>query len=232
MADNLVNSAGDVLRIEGASPEPPRKAQQPAALDTAAYAADSDTEKLNEDSIGALAVLAEEMIIETRNMARLQKQFREAESRYADVAEKRLPDLMEKFSLPRFEFLDKTTGLTLIIKLDSGKWRVALPPVNGPTAVPENAKKREAIYAWLREIGQGGSLKKTIEVQAGLLDDAKVQEVVEAIMAQNPALDVATQESIAPATLTALVSKLLKAGKNVHEALQVREVREAKIAKK
>src|SRR4051812_18649595 len=101
MADNLVNSAGDVLRIEGASPEPPRKAQQPAALDAAAYAADSDTEKLNEDSIGALAVLAEEMIIETRNMARLQKQFREAESRYADVAEKRLPDLMEKFSLPR-----------------------------------------------------------------------------------------------------------------------------------
>jgi hypothetical protein len=82
--------------------------------------------------------------------------------------------------------------------------------------------------------GQGGSLKKTIEVQAGLLDDdARCKQVVEAILAQNPALDVGTQESIAPATLTALVNKPAQGGKNVHEALQVQaKCAQAKVAKK
>jgi hypothetical protein len=56
-----------VLRIEGASPEPPRKAQQPA-LPWTPQPIDSHTEKLSEDSLARYAVLAEEMIIETRNM--------------------------------------------------------------------------------------------------------------------------------------------------------------------
>lgn len=228
----------DVLTVEGASPakRKPLLAGQLAGgnVDAAAYADDSVDEAVQGDSLAALQALAQELIAESRSVMLAARDLRDAQNRLADVAEHRLPDLMEKHNLPKFEFLDRTTGLTLVIKLESDKWRVSMPPQKDDqgNALPENAEKRKEIYDWLRTIGQAGSIKKLVEVQAGLISDEAAQALMDEITASHPTLDVGLTEKVEPATLTALVTRLLKAGKQVHEAIQVKPVRQAKVAKK
>lgn len=228
----------DVLQVEGASApkrvNPLAGKLAGAATNTTAYEEDSTEEKVEGDSLALLQSLAEEMINESREVARCARALKDANDRFTDVSEKRLPDLMERFSMARFEFLDRMTGMKLIIKLESDKWRVSMPPMKDDqgNALPENFAKRKIVMQWLRDIGSGASIKKLIEIQAGLLGDELVDALVEEFTATHPELDVGVTEKIEPATLTALVSRLLREGKTVHEAIQVKPVRQAKIAKK
>lgn len=228
----------DVLHVEGASTpkkfNPLASQLAGASTDASAYEADSTEKAIEGDSLALLQGLAAEMINEGRAVLKAERDLKDAQMRYADVAEKRLPDLMERFSLPKFEFLDRTTGLKLIIKLESDKWRVSMPPMKDDqgNALPENFVKRKQILEWIRAGGNAGSIKKAIQIQAGLLADDKVSALVEELNSMHPELDVGVDEKIEPATLTALVTRLLKAGKEVHEALQVKPVRQAKLVKK
>jgi hypothetical protein len=141
--------------------------------------------------------------------------------------------MMEKNGLPKFEFLDRTTGATLIIKLESDKWRVTMPPLKDKDGEPyPNAEEnRAAIFEWLRE-RLGGIIDKDFKVPLGLLDDEATQALVEAFRAANPTLDPAIKEDVNQKRLQSQVTRLLKDGKTVHEALQVKAIRQAKVVSK
>lgn len=197
------------------------------------YAADSSEQAVSEDSLPALQALAEELLNEERGVADCVAALKKAVDRLADVQEKRLPDLMEKFGMEKFYFLDKTTGLRRVIKLES-KWRVSMPPLKDDEGnhYPENEVKRKAIYEWFRGIGLAGIIKKDMLVPMGLVPDAVAMEIMAEFKETHPNLDPGLSEKIEPATLTAQVSRLKDAGKAVHEDIVVKPLRRAKVTNK
>lgn len=197
--------------------------------DASAYAADATDTVLTADSLQVLQALAEELISEERAVAAAELALKQAIERLYDVQEKRLPDLMERVSLPKFEFFDRATGRTLIIKFESEKWRVTLPALKDKQGVehPEAEQKRVNIMAWLRQINLGGIIDKDLTVPLGLEADDRVAEIVTAIKEAFPALDPAVKEGVNQKRLQSQVSKLLKDGKTVHEDLVVQPIRRA-----
>lgn len=228
----------DVLRVTGATPVKGKTflAGQFATgpVDPAAYAGFDTAKPVAGDSLAALQSLAQELLTESKAVVDAARVLAEARDRLADVQERRLPDLMERHSLPKFEFVDRTTGCTLIIKLDSDKWRVSMPPMKDEQGnpIPDNEEKRKAVLTWLREIGNGGSIKKNVEMLVGQMADADVAALMVEIKTLHPLIDMGLIERIEPATLTALVNRLLKAGKEVHESIQIKPVRQAKVVTK
>jgi hypothetical protein len=146
----------------------------------------------------------------------------------ADVQEKRLPDLMEKHGLTKFNFVDKTSGITRTIELIN-KWAVSMPAKQGKTADPAWMTKHAAIYEWLVSIGKGGVIKKDFVAPLGLVSDEDAAKLVEAFKATHPDIDVKLDKYVEPATLTALISTMKDAGESVSEFLQVKPRREAKV---
>lgn len=226
----------DVLKVEGAT-KPRRRSslagQIAGKVDTSAYEADSDQSPVSGDSLTALQGLAQELLDREADVGRAGRKLKEAMEALEDVQERRLPDLLEEHNIPKFEFVDRTTGIRYSIKLDTN-WRVSMPPMKDEDGnpLPENFAKRKNVFAWAREIGQGGSVKKNAEVALGLVSDEFAVKFITEIKKNYPNLDPAITEKIEPATLTAMVRRLLEAGKSVCEDLVVKPVRRAKVTEK
>lgn len=198
------------------------------AVDAAAYAGFAGEAQVTGDNLAALSAMAEELVACERNLADAMAEVVKAKNALADVQEKRLPDLMESASMDKFTFTDRTTGIKRVIELIN-KWAVSMPPKSGKTADPQWATKHEAIFNWLAEIGNGAVLKKVVEANLGLASDEVAKHVAEIIKAAEPDLEVTIEKYVEPATLTALISRMKDAGESVHEFLQVKPRREAKV---
>lgn len=199
------------------------------AEDAAGYAAYSTKEAVGEDSLTALSGLACELVGCERELALALMKVVTCQKALADVQEKRLPDLMEKHGLPKFDFIDPVTGLKRTIELINDKYRVSMPPKSGKTADPQWEMKHEAIYAWLQDEGQGSIIKRDMEAPLGLMSDDDAAKIAAKFKEDNPSVDVSLKKYVEPATLTALVTKLKVAGKNVNEYIVTKPVREAKV---
>jgi hypothetical protein len=199
--------------------------------DSSAYAADAAEVTVSEDSLLVLRTMAEELINAERAVAAAENELKKKIAQLHDIQEVRLPNLMERVGLPKFEFLDRTTGLTLIIKFESDKWRVTLPPLKDKQGnlQPDGEEKRAKIMAWLRSVNLGGIIDKDMEVPLGLEDDTRVAEIVTAFKTAFPDLDPAVKEGVNQKRLQSQVSRLLKAGKSVHEDLVVQPIRKATV---
>lgn len=226
----------DDLKISGATKAPRKSAlaSQFSAKDASAYAADAERVTISGDSLQVLQAMAEELLTEERAVKTAAAELQKAIARLYDVQEVRLPNLMERVKLPKFEFYDRTTGLTLIIKFESEKWRVTLPSLKDKDGdpYPEAETKRANIYAWLREVDLGAIIDKDMTVPLGLEADDRVAEIVTAFKATFPELDPAVKEGVNQKRLQAAVSRMLKAGKAVHEDLVVQPIRRAVVNKK
>lgn len=190
----------------------------------AAYAADSDSTAPSQDSLAAIKHLAQQVLDRMRDVEQAAKRLADAEDALAEIQEKKLPDLMFEHNVPRFDYVDQATGAKYTIKFEQ-KWRVAMPG-------RQHAEKRASIYQWLRQIGQGGVIKKSIVVPLGLKSDEDAENMVDNLRMQYPGVDPAITDEVAPATLTSLVSKLKDSGENVNENLSVTQVREARVTEK
>jgi hypothetical protein len=190
----------------------------------AAYAADSDSAPPAADSLAALKHLTQTLLDRQRDCAEALKNLEAAETALADIQERKLPDMMFEHNIEKFDYVDAVTGDKYTIKYVS-KWRVSMPG-------RQHAEQREAIYAWLREIGQGGLVKKSVVVPLGLKSDEDAHSMCDNLRLQYPGVEPAISDEVAASTLTSLVSKRKDAGENVHEFINVDPIREARVTQK
>lgn len=170
-----------------------------------------------------LRVLAFELLQNLANVERASEALQQAEAKLAAVAERRLPDLMQELSILKYTFVDPNDGKTHVIKYVE-KIRTSMADL------PEDQKA--AVFAWLREQGLGGIIKKKVEANIGLVPDAEVIRLIEAIQAAAPECETTIAEKVEPSTLTATVSSLMEKGVNISEFIKVTPVRKATAGKK
>lgn len=193
--------------------------------------AGSEGEAITNDTLDALRRLAQEVVDGERDVEVKTETLKKAAEALATVQEDRLPKLMQQHGMERFDFVDTTTGLKQTIKLDD-KLRVAMPTMKVGNRFVADVNAARPIYAWLREIGQGGSVKKTVDIPAGLVADERIAMLMDHIKNFDNTLEPGLTEKIEPATLTALVSRMREAGQNVHEAIKITPVLKAKVSAK
>lgn len=224
------------VKVEGAT-KPRRKSALDAALasgsDMSAYEADSTGPALAQDSLAALQALAQELINAEVDVIMKARALQIAQSALDDVQERRLPDLLEEYGLPKFEFIDRTTGRKYVIKLETG-WRAQMPPLRDKEGneFPENLEKRKAIFEWFREIGLGGIIKKEMSVPMGLIADEKAVEVMTKVKELFPNLDPGLTEEIHHSTLKSQVKRLKEQDKDVHKDIICTAIRKANVTQK
>lgn len=226
-------SQDSVLTVEGASQAPKQSAldsqlAKGGAVNAEAFKDYSTGEAVSEDSLAALAALAQEQVECERSLAEAMAAVVRAKIALADVQEHKLPDLMEKHGLPKFNFVDKTTGQTRTIEFIS-KWSVSLPAKTGKTADPQWRTKHDAIYDWLEQIGKGSIIKRDMVAPLGLMADSEAVKIISAFKESNPTVDVAFQKYVEPASMSALISRMKDAGETVNEFINVKPVRESRV---
>lgn len=218
-----------VLRVEGTRKKASALAGQLATGPIDYDEGDLEGKAVEGDSLKMLQALAQELIDADKAVFAAGISLQRAISAHAEISEVKLPDLMERHQLPKFEFFDKDTGRTLIIKFESNKWRVTMPPKKDKEGneYPDWEAKHARIFAALRELGLGGIIDKEVSVPAGLVDDEKIAALVEHIKNLDSTLDPAVIEAVNQKRLQSQVNRLLKDGKKVPDDLDVRPIRKA-----
>ncbi len=193
-------------------------------VDYGEYATAADA-PVTEDTLSMLRRLAQEQMDLERLVAvkekELSEKVKELEAiRGGEFATGRLPTLMSAHGLPKFEFIDGTTGQRFEIAYHD-KLRVALPTMQAGNKMVKDPEKCRVVYDWFRSINLGGIITKELVVPVGLETDEFVATVAAEIKERHPDLDIAVLEEINPARLRSQVTKRIEAGKDVHELLKV-----------
>lgn len=186
-----------------------------------------DSEPKSADSLTLLRAMAQLQLDRERTCERIEGQLKEAQAALYDVQCQKLPTLMSEAKVSKIEFDDSLTGEKYVIAydIDNPTYAVSMPG-------KAHTDKRNRIYEWLRSIGEGGIIKKTVAFPMGKLTDKEVDEFIKKVQSVSPQAEAGVIDEVAPATLKKIVTKLRKAGKNVHEDLSIYEIREAKVSKK
>lgn len=224
----------DVVRVKGATV--PRKASKIAGLmggvsDKQDYGADADKVAVTEDGLAALRALAAELVTAEREVELADAEAKRKAQVLADIQENRLPKMMALYDMKRFDFNDTTTGLTHIIKYIEDI-RVQLPTRKEGNKFVADPIARLPIWAWLKELGQGGVVKKVVEMPVGFMKDEEVADLMASIKKENPTLDIGLTEEVHAGTFKALVKRLREEGKAVPEAVKVTPFQVAKVVAK
>lgn len=217
--------SNDDLRVSGAT-----KAR-PASKIAGALTTNGDIDyggagesPITGDSLSLVRGLAATLVERLTSVQRAEAALEKAKKELEDIAERRLPDLMQQHGLPKFEFLDETTGNLYTIKLEADKWRVSMPAND-----PENEPKRREIFQWLRMVDLGGIIQKNMVVPLGLVGDNQATDLMIEFKTAHPDLEPGLEEKVHPSTLTSQISKLKNKGIDVHPALNVLPVRRATV---
>lgn len=196
-------------------------------VDYGAYAGVADA-PLDENSIEYLRHLAQQQMNFERVVEQKNQELTDAVANLDSIKYKKLPELMEQHGLPKFEFVDAYTNLTMVINFVD-KWRVAMPTFQEGNRFVKDQAKCKLIYEWFRGIGLGGIIKKEVKIPVALASDEFVSKLCAEIKATHPDLDMAVAEEIHSSTLTSQISKLKDAGKEVHELIKVTALKMADV---
>lgn len=182
----------------------------------------------------ALTALAQELLACERNLAAALAEAVRCREALEDVAERRLPDMMEAANMVTLGFEDRITGEKKTIVLVKDKWRVSLPPKSGPNPDPQWEMKHGCVHDWLEseEVGQSAVIKRDMEVPLGLIGDEGAAKIVAEFKELHPECEVGLKKYVEPAALTSIISKMLKAGKNINQYVNAKAVREARVKTK
>ncbi len=127
---------------------------------------------------------------------RLEDEFRAAKAKLANVSERLLPDLMDEMGLEEFK-----TKSGFKIKINK-KLRVSIA----------GDKKMPALQ-WLREHEYGDVIKQTVSIPFTVNEAEEATKLVEELKGRFRM--VGKDQKVESATLTALITKLLKQGVDV-----------------
>lgn len=169
------------------------------AEDYAKFTEDADASGPS-NSLAVLSQLAQEQLSAEREVARLEELLKKAQDVLKDIAEKRLPEMLDELGVKAFDLSDGTQ-----IKIKE-TIRVNVSEANRPKAIN-----------WLTGLGKSGVVKAEMAFHFGKGEDDRAARVLAAVEQVDPQLakDANVKKSVAPATMRALVIECLEQGVDV-----------------
>lgn len=170
--------------------------------------------------------LAIEMMIRERLVTNAEERLSNAKKLLAEVKERDLPQMMVNAGQDTFSFTDPYDGLKYSVKITDTVY----------ASIPEDITEegRQANFAWVRSIGQGASIAKTVVVDVRFAPDEQVKLINEAIKAADPTASTKIEEKVHSSTLSAIVRNHMakKDATAVPSTITVRPKYEATATKK
>jgi hypothetical protein len=165
-----------------------------------AYAEYAETGHNSEGILERLNLLAQEQISAEREVAQCEEKLKAAQDKLKDIAEKRLPELMDENGFKEFKLSD---GTEIAIKETI---RVNVSEDNRPKAIN-----------WAVAIGKGGVVKQEMSFKFGKGEDERAAKILAAVKSVDPVIakDASSKKTIAPATMRAMVIECLENGVDV-----------------
>lgn len=147
--------------------------------------------------LSQLTQLAEQQAAAQSKVADLEAQLNKAREELRDIAERQVPELMDRIGIGEFK---TTTGLK--IKIDE-TIRASIPKANAPLA-----------FAWLKNNGHGSLIKRVVSVSFGRGEDEQAEQLVKKL---NDELHFEAEDSasVHPSTLAAFVREKLRNGEEI-----------------
>lgn len=143
--------------------------------------------------------LAIEMMIRERAVANAQQRLDNAVVFLKEVKERDLPNMMQAAGQDDFSFTDPHDGIKYKIKITDTVY------ASIPKEIDDTGRK--ANFDWLREIGQGASIKKQFVVACDLLPDDKIAMIQSAVKLAAPTVSTKIEEGVHASTLSAIVRR-------------------------
>lgn len=160
------------------------------------YEAFQTADVLDPNKLASLSQLAQLQLAEEKEVARLEGELAAAKDRLNDVAERRIPTIMEEVGLEKFK---TTEGLVIDVK---ESLRCSVPAV----------RKQEAMK-WLDDHGHSAIVKRTILVDFAQEDEATAK-VLEQLCA-NTFPNTKHDRNVHSSTLKAHIKQMLAKGEAV-----------------
>lgn len=148
------------------------------------------------DVLGKITKLAEEMTNKDKEIAKLELEIKKAKEQRREIAEQKLPELMEQVGLTEVR---TRTGLP--VKL-SEKLFTSIAGAKKPAAI-----------AWLDENGHGGIVKRNVVIAFNKCDQDKVAALLRLIGKNWP--NHKTELDVHSSSVKSLVARLLEEGVDV-----------------
>jgi len=147
--------------------------------------------------LSQLSALAERQAAAQAKVADLEAQLNKAKEELRDIAERQVPELMDRIGIDEFK---TTTGLK--IKIDE-TIRASIPKAKAPLAL-----------AWLKQNGHGSLIKRVVSVTFGRGEDEKAEQLLKKLNDELH-LEAEDNSSVHPSTLAAFVREKLRNGEEV-----------------
>lgn len=145
--------------------------------------------------LSQLSALAERQAAAQAKVADLEAQLNKAREELRDIAERQVPELMDRIGIDEFK---TTTGLK--IKIDE-TIRASIPKAKAPLAL-----------AWLKNNGHGSLIKRVVSVTFGRGEEEKADELCRRLAGE---FEVDDNASVHPSTLAAFVREKLRNGEEI-----------------
>lgn len=167
----------------------------------------------NDEELGRLAVLSQEMHVNRVSMSELAKQAEALDARFKDITEHLLPALMQEIGMRNFQ-LNDGTGIE----------------INQITDAYISREHADEAHAWLEENNAGDLIKNTVKISFGKGDDEKARKIIASLEKKGYSFE--TARGVHPMTLKAYVREQLEAGAQLPECLGVYQRDVAAFSKK
>jgi hypothetical protein len=151
---------------------------------------------VTEGELATLQTLATMQVCLEQKVLKAQQALAQAEEELRNVAEVRIPDLMDKVGMKEF-----TTQLGLEVTIKESI-RASISEEHKPTA-----------FAWLRDNGHAALITRMVAVAFGRGEDQKAAALVTQLRGQK--LQPTDKSSVHPMTLSAFVREQLANGKDI-----------------
>lgn len=146
--------------------------------------------------LAELSKAAEEQVEAELKVEEIEEQLKAAKKELNDIAEKRIPELMERADM---ESVTTASGKKVVV---AETLRASIP----------KARRGEA-YRWLDESGNGSIIKRKVQAQFAKNEEAEAQALLERLREVFPLAEI--EESVHASTLKAFVKERLENGEEV-----------------
>lgn len=153
-------------------------------------------DELPDDILSQLTRLAEQQDAHEDNVARLERELKEAKAQLRDVQERAIPELMDSLGVTLYELKN---GVRVEVK---ETLRFSVPK-----------DKKDEAYNWLEQNDAGGAIKRHVGADFPV-DEAQEAENAAALLRER-GIHVDVDRRMAPATMGAILREMLEAGENV-----------------
>lgn len=149
-----------------------------------------------EEELTKITKLAEKQLQCEKNIAQIEDKLVAAKQEWSDIAEKQLPEIMDRLGLTEFR-----TKSGIRVEVDE-KVRCSLSKENKPKA-----------HDWLEKNGYGGIIKSAVVVGFSRNEIKEANELISELKSRKRIA--VLERKVEPATLTAFVKTQLEEGKNI-----------------